>query len=305
MRTLSFLPLFIITLLFLSCQDSEESLIAGMSPSAKTEIQQQKPRQLSEAFKKEWYAGDAEITSYKLTQERYGELREGTAVTIFVTEDTHPEKQVKADRPSEESISVLKLNLTKKYTTGIYPYSVMTSTFSPATYQGHAIKVSNSVQEWCGHVYAQLNNRANFEVTSHSYFESEADEAFTLEKTWLEDEIWNLIRLNPEELPSGDIQMIPSLEYARMRHQDLKAYKANSILTQRDSMSTYELVYPELKRKLVFHFTSTFPYTIESWEETHANGLQTSAVRNKRIRSPYWSKNSVKDESLRADLGLE
>jgi len=29
----------------------------------------------SEAFKKYWYAGEAEITSYKLEQARYGEVR--------------------------------------------------------------------------------------------------------------------------------------------------------------------------------------------------------------------------------------
>ena len=40
-----------------------------------------------EKFAKYWYKGKAEITSYKLQQARYGEMYEGTAVTIFVTED--------------------------------------------------------------------------------------------------------------------------------------------------------------------------------------------------------------------------
>ena len=34
-----------------------------------------------------WYRGQAEITSYDLEQARYGELRSGTAVLVFVTED--------------------------------------------------------------------------------------------------------------------------------------------------------------------------------------------------------------------------
>jgi len=41
---------------------------------------------LSKEFKEYWYAGNAEITSYKLDQARYGELREGTSVLVYVTE---------------------------------------------------------------------------------------------------------------------------------------------------------------------------------------------------------------------------
>ncbi|MGB2691994.1 MAG: septum formation inhibitor Maf, partial [Thermodesulfobacteriota bacterium] len=41
----------------------------------------------SEEFKAYWYDGKAEITSYKLEQARYGELHEGYAVMVFVTED--------------------------------------------------------------------------------------------------------------------------------------------------------------------------------------------------------------------------
>ena len=158
-------------------------------------------RELSKEFKDYWYAGNAEITSYEIKQARYGELREGTAVTIFVTEDFLPGAQVKANNPSKENIPVLKLNSTKKFLTGIYPYSIMTSTFSPVNSEEHALKVSNSVQEWCGHVYAQLNNKKQFEVTAHSYFEGEADQNMKLPKTWLENELWNLIRINPNELP--------------------------------------------------------------------------------------------------------
>ena len=81
-------------------------------------------RQLSTAFKKYWYAGKAEITSYKLEQARYGELRNGKAVLIYVTEPFSADKQVKADQNAPSNISVLKLNSTKKFLTGIYPYSI-------------------------------------------------------------------------------------------------------------------------------------------------------------------------------------
>lgn len=38
-------------------------------------------------FGEYWFQGKAEISSYDLTQYRYGEAREGEAVMIFVTED--------------------------------------------------------------------------------------------------------------------------------------------------------------------------------------------------------------------------
>jgi hypothetical protein len=37
-------------------------------------------------FEKYWFNGEAELSSFQLTQARYGELREGKAVMIFVTE---------------------------------------------------------------------------------------------------------------------------------------------------------------------------------------------------------------------------
>ena len=115
-------------------------------------------------FNDYWYAGKAEITSYKLSQVRYGEVHTGTAVNIFVTEDFLPEKQVKADYKNNSNVPVLKLNSTKKFTTGIYPYSLMTSTFSPIDVNQQAIKISFSAQEWCGNTFVQLNKKDKFNI---------------------------------------------------------------------------------------------------------------------------------------------
>ncbi|MCW5520477.1 septum formation inhibitor Maf [Aureitalea sp. L0-47] len=267
-------------------------------------------RRITSEFKEYWYAGKAEITSYALSQERYGELREGTAVTVFVTEDFKPDKQVKSDRYAKENIPVIKFNGTKKFLTGIYPYSIMTSVFNPVQTDKHALKVANSVQEWCGQVYMQLNNREEYEFTGHSYFESEGDQNLNLPKTWLEDEIWNRIRINPEELPTGDIEMIPSFEFLRLRHKEARAYEATASFKQGDSLSIYEIRYPSLGRDLVIYFNSSFPFEIEKWEETNVGwrgtneSMTTTAKRIKRIRSAYWTKNSNSDTSLRDSLGL-
>ncbi len=268
-------------------------------------------KELSENFKKYWYAGEAEITSYQLEQARYGEIRKGTAVLIYVTEDFLPKKQVKADYQNNTNVPVLKLNATKKFNTGIYPYSIMQSTFYPVADNQHAIKISSSMQEWCGHVYAQLNNRKQFDVKSHSYFENEADQEFSLDKAILENELWTKIRINPDNLPQGDIKAIPSFEYARLRHKEIKAYAAKASIEKQSSTIIYTLKYPELKRSISITFNTTFPHEIESWTETFKSGfgsnakeLTTKATKIKRIKSAYWGKNNNKDEVLRDELGL-
>lgn len=266
---------------------------------------------LSEDFKKYWYAGKAEISSYQLEQARYGEIRKGTAVLIYVTEDFLPKVQVKADRQNTSNIPVLKLNATKKFNTGIYPYSTMQSIFYPVADNQHAIKISNSMQEWCGHVYAQLNNRKQFEVISHSYFQNEADQEFKLDKAILENELWTKIRINPNDLPQGEIQIIPSFEYSRLRHKEIKAYSAKASIQKSTNTSTYTLEYPELDRSISITFATNFPHEIENWTETFKSGfgpnakkLTTKATKIKSIKSAYWGKNSNKDEVLREELGL-
>ncbi len=267
--------------------------------------------ELSQEFKDYWYEGKAEITSYKLEQARYGELREGTAVLIYVTEPFLPGLQVKADESDPINIPVLKLNSTKNYLTGIYPYSIMTSSFYPVHDNQHALKVSFSSQEWCGQVYAQLNNRTDFDILSHSYFESEADQNINLEKIPLEDEIWNKIRIAPENLPIGEMEIIPSFEYIRLTHKELKGYAATALWTTENEMSTYEITYTELERTLKITFTSEFPHTIESWTDSYKGGfgqnakmLTSTAKKINSLKTPYWQQNHNKDLYLRDSLGL-
>jgi|SRR5690554_1187857 len=309
----AFISIFLVALVFLngSCNSPEEKNKPTEIHARQAKAQIKNVRNFSEEFKVYWFSGKAEITSYRLTQERYGELREGTAMAIFVTEDFLPDAQVKANHESARNIPVMKLNFTKNFNTGIYPYSIMSSTFSPLLTADHAIKISNSTQEWCGHVYMQLNNRKNFEVEAHSYFEGEADQKFSLPKTWLEDELWNLIRINPEELPTGSISIIPSFEYSRLRHKEIREHKAFATLKQGDSMTVYTLNYHEVQRQLKLIFRSSFPYEIEKWEEINGAGpndtirLRTSGVKLQRIKTDYWNKNRNEFAHLRDSLGLK
>jgi hypothetical protein len=158
----------------------------------------------SAEFKSYWFNGQAEISSYKLTQARYGELREGKAVMVFVTEPFSLSKWVKLDQPEsnpEDKVDVLKLNFTRNFETGIYPYSLLTSVFSPINGR-KAMKINNSCQEWCGHTFAQLKLvNDQYDWLLHSYFETENEESYSIQNSISEDDIWTKIRINPELLP--------------------------------------------------------------------------------------------------------
>ncbi|MCF8715742.1 septum formation inhibitor Maf [Joostella atrarenae] len=301
MKTTKYLSLFLIIILAIS------AIYWGFTSTDTKKVS----RELTDDFRKYWFSGEAEITSYELSQARYGEVRDGKSVLIFVSEPFLKNKQVKADNPSDDDVTVLKLNSTKNYITGIYPYSIMTSTFFPISYQDHAIKVTNTVTEWCGQAYTQINSRDRFEVTSHSYFENEADQNYKIEEGLLEDEIWTQIRINPQDLPIGNIDLIPSLEYTRLKHIPVKKFKAEASLDKKGALSSYKIHYPNLERTLVINFKTKFPHTIDNWQETYKSGfgkdakkLTSTAKKIRTIKSAYWSKKSITDVSLRDSLGL-
>jgi hypothetical protein len=187
----------------------------------------------------------------------------------------------------------------------------MSSTFYPVYDNQHALKTSLSVQEWCGHVYSQINNREQFEFTSHSYFEGEADQHFNMDKAILENEIWTKVRIDPTDLPTGELEVIPALEFIRLGHKELKAYQAMGSISEKDGITTYILTYPDLERTLTINFTTDFPYSIESWTEEFKSGfgpnaklLTTKATKLKRMKTAYWGQNSNQDLFLRDSLGL-
>ncbi len=276
--------------------------------------------QNTEEFKKYWYSGNAEITTYKLEQARYGEVHKGYAVLIFVTEDFSKNKQVKLDNPSankDDAVKVLKLNLIKKFNTGIYRYSIMESVFTPVNAKNNpnTLKLTSSSQEWCGNVFTQLNlDDNNYNLELFSYFESEGDKKYQIEKTFLEDEIFTRIRLNPLGLPTGNISILPSLIVSRLKHQEINPVKAFATLKEipETNEMNYLLKFSDTERKLSITFEKNFPYEIVSWEETYNSGfgknskeLVTRAVRDKSVMLDYWNKNSTFDEVLREKMGIE
>jgi hypothetical protein len=267
----------------------------------------------SKEFNKHWYDGKAEIASYTLKQNRYGDSHEGYAVLVYVTEDFSKSKQVKLDNPEKaggDKAPILKLNFSKSFLTGIYPYTILNSIFTPVDLSG-TIKSSCSVQEWCGHTYMQLNkNKKGFQSSQYSYFETEGDSKQQLPNALLEDEIWNIIRINPEKIPQGKVSIIRGNIAVRLIHKPLEIVSA-TITTTNATMNGKSLKALEIKyadRDLKVYYESTFPNTILGWDETYGefgNKPSTTVARLlKKMRLPYWQLHNNEHRIYRDSLGL-
>ena len=272
-------------------------------------------------FRDYWYNYGAEISRFDLHQMRYGEIHRGDAVLVFVTEEMNPAIQVKADNHRPENIPILKLNFVRKFFTGIYPYSIMASIFSPVDLQKYPLplKISTSTQEWCGNVYTQMNlQKDQYRVILHSYFEKEGDQDFEIKRAIPEDAIWNIIRIAPQDLPLGEFLMIPGTVYARLVHRPPAPQTAAASLEpvtekslEGNPLVRYELNYPGEQRRLRIVFEKNFPYRIQQFEESYAGisgtasqEMTTRAVRTHTIMDAYWQHNRNKDRALLNKLGL-
>ncbi len=288
---------------------------------------------MSAEFSRYWYAGQAELSRYQLQQNRYDDIHPGEAVLVFVTEDFLPTKQVKMEggKTKETATSVLKMNQMRRFTTGIYDYSINTSVFTPvaANQFPHTFKVATSVQDWCGQTYTQLNlRRRKYHLAAHSYFQQEADQTDSLEAVTLEEELWTRLRLDPKTLPVGKLRIIPGTVAARLRHQPLRVETANAELKPYRgilfkpaqagaALQAYTLAYSSTKRTLTIVFEQDFPYLIAGWEDTYdgqmrfgnqtygsAKPLTTRAIRTSTLKSDYWQRHTRPDSVLRRQLGV-
>lgn len=267
---------------------------------------------VSQKYHDYWSNGLAEINHYKLTQARYGELREGTAELIFVKEGFLWKEQVKSDNKSKLTAPVLKMNAVRKFQTGIYPYSILTSVFQPFCehYEKGARKVSFSSQEWCGHVYTQMNHVGKqWFCLSHSYFATEGDQKTAINKKLTEDEIFTQIRLNPALIKEGKSKVVPSLTYIRLLHKRLEPLDANIEKRVNEDTAFISVNYPSINRTFEVAYTKSFPFQILQWKECYMSNIagkdkevMTKAVLSKSIREDYWNKTQVKDTAYYNEL---
>ena len=268
---------------------------------------------ISQEFSDYWFDGRADVISYTLSQSRYGATRDGHAVLIFVTEPFSRTQQVKLDDPSGEGgdqVTVMKMNMVKKFTTGIYPYSLMLSAFSPADTEKPPapLKFTMSGQEWCGQVFAQINRREeDFRLREFSYFQSEGDNDLRIPVQQTEDGIWNLIRMDPGSLPTGDFLVYPGLFHTRLLHRPFQEEDAKGTLSMEEGEQIYTLEYAS-GRVIRWHFEPDFPHMILGWEETIPSPdgriQKTKATLKETLRIPYWQLNGPEDIIWRDSLGI-
>ncbi len=262
-----------------------------------------------------WYQGKAEVSTYALTQNRYRDEHPGEVTLLQVSEDFLTDKQVKNDhRLNKNSVSVLKSNLLSKFTTGVYDYSVMTSVFTNA--DAETLKLSNSVQDWCGHTWLQANKKSNtYKLTGHSYFENENEQSVKINDVFLEDEIFNLIRILKKEMPTGSVQMLPSAQTLRMLHLPLVPIQADLKWVQKfdgvkeDSKLVYQISMPQIQRTIKILIDPSNNFSIEGWTDAYPSVFDkkirtTKAVLRARKLIDYWNKNAKSDESIRNEMQL-
>jgi hypothetical protein len=271
-------------------------------------------------FWKHWGDGQAELSGYRLTQPRYGETRSGTAVLIFVTEDFSDRLRVKADpgrHPEADTYPVMKLNAVRDFSTGVYDYNVMTSTFLRVRDDWPLAKVSFSSQEWCGHVWHQIVPRGDrVEGVFHSYFDGEADGEDALERPdggVYEDALPIVLRgLRGEYLASGEsrtVPFLPSLLHARLQHEPLKWTRATISRAQETSRievpaGKYEVsvytVEVDDGRTLTFAIESAAPHRLI--RQTGPDGEELALLGSERMA--YWKLNAPGGEKHLAEIGL-
>lgn len=266
-----------------------------------------------------WGDGQAELDGYALTQSRYGELRQGEAVLIYVTETFTDQQRVKSDGGHPDEYPVLKLNDSRRFQTGIYDYRVMTSAWvrlDGGQPLGLGPKVSTSVQEWCGHAWLQLLvDPGRYRLSQHSYFDGEADRE-TQGKVepggLLGDVLPILVRgLAGELLAPGEREELPYLGRlldARFRHVDpgwstatlSRSATTSPVDTPSGPVPAWTWTLEEKDLTTTYYVEEAEPRRLLRW--THSDGEDARLTGT--IRTAYWKRNHEGDEALRASLGL-
>jgi hypothetical protein len=234
---------------------------------------------------------------------------------IFVTETFTDEQRVKSDGGHRDEYPVMKLNAVMDYQTGMYDYNVMTSTFVRIDGKGALgvpVKVSMSMQEWCGHVYEQLlPSEDAVQWTSHSYFDGEGDRQtpYPLRggAVFL-DALPVLVRGLVGELKDGTYDAFPTLVSGRYAH---KPPAWTSVTVSRSNVpsqvtvpaGTFEVVQVTTEVdgvRTVWSVESAAPHHLVRWERS--DGEVAELLGTDRIA--YWQQNKPGGEDLLPSIGL-
>lgn len=267
-------------------------------------------------FWERWGDGRAELSGYRVTTRRYGEPRRGELTLVYVTEPHDRRTWIKDDGVEDpHRVQVLKLNVSLKFLTGIYPYSVLTSVFAPVDRWWRErerftpVKITMSAQEWCGHVFHGLwPGDGRLRGVRLSYFAGEGETTRLVDvpaNTLYEDAL--LIQLREPDGPfaGGDDWtgwMVPSLWGLRRGHGEPEPVRGEVRRTEatRDGVpvTRFEVRYGDVTRTVDVERAP--PRRILGW--TTSDGERAELVRSERLA--YWRLNRRGDEARREEMGL-
>jgi hypothetical protein len=266
----------------------------------------------SPGFWDTWGDGNAELASYRGTVTRYGERREAELVLVTVTEPLDRRTLIKDDGAGDP-VQVLKLNAMLRFQTGIYPYTVMTSTFAPT--DGYfaerfaPARISMSAQEWCGHTWlGAWPGRTETRVHGISYFAEEGERTETLptEDALFEDALPLMVRELDGPFLGGathaEVTLVPSLWSSRRDHAPLAPSPATMDRTAGEPFGG------EVTTRFTFRYTTgertiAFDVTSDHRLTRLAENDDVLLLENV-VRLPYWQLNHEGDARHRVELGL-
>ncbi|MES2519461.1 MAG: hypothetical protein V4585_15210 [Bacteroidota bacterium] len=254
-----------ITLSVIFAFAKKATILQQDEPRTTQPVVQNSNQEVNATFKRYWEMQGTEISQFVLQQDS---INLGDVTLSFSLENF--EKQA-----PQESIQMLTTTINHKSTD--YKYSMTTLSFVPLNLllRPHAQEVSSSIQEMKGTELLKLQIAPkSYAVTIEGNLIKKGEEHIALSKTNIEDEIWAKIRLNPEALPKGEIEIIPSLSYWNTIHKipevlsataELKGYEGREFIGKK--LKIYSLNYPDLKRNLSIIFEGDFPFQIVGWQE--------------------------------------
>jgi hypothetical protein len=252
------------------------------------------------------------MIGYEAITPRYGHLRRSELALVYVTEPFSRRTLIKDDDArGADRMDVLKLNVSERFQTGVYPYSVLTSVFCPTdairSERFSPAKITLSAQEWCGHVYLGVwPDEDAYALRGMSYFASEGevdDRVQTPADALYEDAL--LIQLRELDGPfhggrDWEGALVPALWRNRRAHRPLAPVSAR--ITRREI--DRDLLRFSLESE---GFTRTFDVErggdrrVVGWSSS--DGARTRLLRSTRMA--YWSLHGPGDEARRAEFGLD
>lgn len=231
------------------------------------------PSPTEKVFTAYWSAGTTESNTYQIQEEVAGKITQAEATLTFAIKPFDTYKQVEiSSNESSEAISVLKMSGQEKY-----DFSAISTVYTPLDIKlfPHAQKVTHSFQSLSNLLVYQVNQRNRaYQIEEKSDANNQVSKSLELKRVWLEDEIWNRIRLSPETLPQEDFEIIPSLKSCSETQQtptiqqakgEIKDY--TGIALQEKDLKVYVLNYPTTQRSIEIVFQKNFPYKILAWTE--------------------------------------